>query len=132
MIHVIADTAQNVDTKVEAGTLRVPAASLPDLVGWELKDEGLCRASECVPADRTSIETDDGVDLLAAAALLGRPTLVDADAGMAVVGAAQATRNQALRDKVAPNFTLPDLDGADRALSDYAGKKRLLVAFSSW
>ena len=32
----------------------------------------------------------------------------------------------------APAFTLPDLDGKPHSLSDYRGKKVLLVAYASW
>jgi peroxiredoxin len=32
----------------------------------------------------------------------------------------------------APDFTLPDLEGALHSLSDHRGKKRLLIAWASW
>ena len=111
----------------------VAVEALPDLVGWELKAEGLCRADVCVPlSDRAMIERPDGVDLVAAAATLGCPALVDVDAGLAVIGEPADERHRALYDRIAPDFTLPDLDGTPRSLSDWAGRKRLLVAFASW
>jgi len=42
------------------------------------------------------------------------------------------SRLEALRDLRAPEFTLPDLDGEDHALSEWQGKKKLLVTFASW
>ena len=48
------------------------------------------------------------------------------------LGAPALDRSAALKDRVAPGFTLTDIDGESRSLADYAGKKRLLVAFSSW
>ena len=63
---------------------------------------------------------------------LGRPTLVDAEAATMVVGAPAAARQGALRDRQAPDFTLTDLDGVPKTLAGWTGKKRLLVAFSSW
>jgi hypothetical protein len=111
----------------------VAVEALPDLVGWELRPEGLCRSDACVPLlDREMVERPGGVDLVAAAAVLGRPAVVDADAGLTVIGAPADERHGALYDRIAPNFTLPDLDGAPCSLSDWSGRKRLLVAFASW
>ena len=111
----------------------VAVETLFDLVGWELKAEGLCRANACVPlSDRAMVERPGGVDLVAAAAALGRPAVVDVNAGLAVIGIPADKRHQALCDRIAPDFTLPDLDGTPRSLSDWSGRKRLLVAFASW
>jgi len=107
--------------------------ALSAAIGWTLKPEGLCRDDMCVPVrDRSAIEVGDKVNLAVAAEALDRPTLVDPDAGAVVLGQPNATRRAALLDRQAPEFTLADLNGVDRRLSDYAGKKRLLVAFSSW
>ena len=111
----------------------VAVEALPGLVGWELKAEGLCRADACVPlSDRAIIEQPGGVDLLAAAAALGRPAVVDVDAALVAVGEPTTERHQAVYDRIAPNFTLPDLDGMPYSLSDWSGRKRLLVVFASW
>lgn len=41
-------------------------------------------------------------------------------------------RHQALVERVAPDFTLPDLGGTARSFSEWGGTKRLLFAWSSW
>ena len=111
----------------------VAVETLPDLVGWELKAEGLCRADACVLlSDRAMVERPGGVDLVAAAAAVGRPAVVDVDAALVAVGEPTTERHQAVYDRIAPNFTLPDLDGMPRSLSDWSGRKRLLVVFASW
>lgn len=113
-----------------AGT--ISHAQLADL-GWELKPEGLCRAGTCVLVpDRAALVSEAGIDLAALGELLDRPVAVDAEAGVAALGADRGRRRSALVDLVAPDFVLPNLDGGLTALSDHRSKKRLLVAFSSW
>jgi hypothetical protein len=116
----------------EGGPL-VDAERLPEVLGWSLKPEGLCRDDTCViVSDRTALERDGWVDVLAAAEALDRPALLDEVSGVVAVGAPREARRRALHDLEAPDFVLPDLDGTPHALSDHRSKKRLLVAFSSW
>ena len=111
----------------------VESSSLPELLGWTLKPEGLCRDEQCVIVpDRSALETDGSVDLRDVASLLDRPVAVDDIADLVAVGAERSQRRGALHDLRAPDFSLPDLDGTFHALSDHRSKKRLLVAFSSW
>lgn len=132
MIRVIADRTVETDGHIDGDKVIVAAEALVQILGWELKDEGLCRDDACIPTDRAEIETPEGIDLLAAATAVGRPAKVDAATGAVALGAPALDRSAALKDKVAPDFTLTDIDGESRSLADYAGKKRLLVAFSSW
>jgi hypothetical protein len=117
---------------LETGPL-VDPGTLPELVGWTLKPEGLCRDEQCVIVpDRAGLTRDGSVDLRVVASLLDRPVATDETAGITAVGAARTARRAALNDLRAPDFTLPDLDGTFHSLSDHRSKKRLLVAFSSW
>ena len=117
---------------LETGPL-VDARSLPELIGWELKPEGLCRDEQCViVTDREALGSDGRIDLREVARLLDRPVAIDSDAGLVAIGATRAGRRGALNDLRAPDFTLPDLDGTFHSLADHRSKKKLLVAFSSW
>ena len=132
-ITVLGDEVAAASGEWVDGRPLIEPEGLPAAIGWKLKPEGLCREDQCVPVrDRSVIEVGDKVDLAVAASALDRPTLVDPDTNAVVVGQPNATRRAALLDRQAPDFTLGDLDGEERSLSDYAGKKRLLVAFSSW
>ena len=132
-ITVLADETATVGGRWVDGRPVVDGPDLATAIGWELKPEGLCRDEVCVPVrDRSTVEHDGGIDVAAAAEAVGRAALVDEASGSVVIGRPSSLRQQALRDRQAPEFVLPDLDGVDRALSDLAGKKRLLVAFASW
>lgn len=133
MIKVIADTTVETPGTVTANQAIIAAEALQALLGWDLKPEGLCRDDVCVPVpDRSQLEHPDGIDLVAVATALDRPALVDEDTSCVVLGAPSADRRAALRDRIAPDFTLSDLDGVPRTLAGWTGKKRLLVAFASW
>ena len=118
----------------DAGAPLVPAAAFTALTGWDLRPEGLCSGEACVPVrDRQRLEPLDGViDLAEAAGLLDRPVVVDAAGGVVAVGASRGERRRALVDREAPGFTLPDLDGTPRTLTELQGRTTVLVAFSSW
>jgi len=132
MLKVIADHVIETEGSVDDERAIVATDALMDILGWELKDEGLCRDQLCVPVDRSTLAAGDGVDLISVADALGRPTVLDTETSTIAIGAPAADRSAALKDRLAPDFSLTDIDGESRSLADYAGKKRLLVAFSSW
>ena len=114
--------------------------SLDDLratTGWELKPQGVCREEVCVPIP-AGREADfvraDGqqVNLAALAWQLHQPAVHDDAHAVWCFGEAASARNNALQSVQAPDFTLPDLDGTWHALTDYRGRKILLVTWASW
>lgn len=122
-----------VDASNDGGTVRVPAEAVERALGWELTDEGFCLGPVCYPLPPdTDLVTDAGVDLAGLAALIGRPIALDESEGAAYLGVSARVRSQELELLEAPDFTLPDLDGELHSLSDYRGKKVLLVAYASW
>ena len=122
-----------VDATVDGGRVLLTPADLPSALGWELKPEGLCQGDRCVPVrDRDALLDGDRIDAVAVAELLGSRTMLDADAEVLAVSVARTERALALRDRTAPDFELPDLDGVAARLSDWRGRRRLLVAFASW
>ncbi len=111
----------------------IDADRLEAAIGWTLKPEGLCREDVCVLVpDRSAIERDGGIDVMAVAGLLDRPAAIDTASDIVAIGTPRQRRQAALNELTAPDFRLPDLDGTYHALSDHRSKKRLLVAFSSW
>lgn len=132
-ITVLGDEVATATGEWADGRPLVDPEGLAAAVGWTLKPEGLCRDDQCVlVGDGSAIKVGDKLDLVAVANAVDQPTVVDPDAGIVVLGQPNGSRRAALQDRQAPDFTLSDLDGTSHSLSDYAGKKRLLVAFSSW
>jgi hypothetical protein len=131
-----AEGAEEIDAMVDdsTSTVRLRADAVRRCLGWERKDEGLCRDEVCIPARRlTGVETDEGLfDLTALAALLARPIAIDVDARAAFVGESAPTRSAQLARFEAPDFTLPDLDGRRHRLADHRGKKVFLATWASW
>lgn len=127
------DRAVTIRATTRGETLLVAAEDLSRATGWTVQPEGLCRGDVCVPVrDRAALITDDGIDLRVFGAVLGRPVALEPDAGFVVLGEAPATVRARLDALDAPPFTLPDLDGHPVSLADFAGRKRLLIAWASW
>ena len=115
------------------GHLFLAAADVEASLGWALKPQGLCRGDVCMPVrDRSRLVADAGIDLACLADVLARPLALDASAGVAVLGGSAMDRGQQLASLEAPDFTLPDLEGKPHSLSDYRGRKVLLLAYASW
>jgi hypothetical protein len=122
-----------VDAAVHGDAIRLSPGVLERALGWELKPEGLCREGMCVPVrDRAALVHEDGVDLAALARLLDRPLALEAEDGVAALGASATERANRLASGEAPDFTLPDLQGQPHSLRDQRGRKTLLIAWASW
>jgi len=118
------------------GDLWLGLDELEAATGWDYKPQGLCLGERCVPLPpaRTAefVAPDESFNLTAFARYLGQPVVHDEAGEVWVFGEAPAARRDALRSLDAPDFTLPDLDGTLHSLSDYRGKKVLLLAWASW
>ncbi len=122
-----------VPSTTQGANVRISPAALRAAFGWELKPQGLCKDDCCVPVrGRADLVNDDGVDLAGFANALSRPLALDIAERVAYLGASAADRSARLASLEAPDFTLPDLKGARHSLSQYRGKKVLLVAYASW
>lgn len=127
------DRSTEVDTTIGDDTLFVSHEDLTRATEWALKPEGLCRDDACFPVrDRTAIEAGGMVSLRGVADVLGRPLALESDPPVAVLGESPASVGAALASGRAPNFALPELDGGTIELDDYAGRKRMIFAWSSW
>jgi len=104
----------------------VPVAEFESGTGWQLKPEGACRGSVCVPL---SPQGDGEIDLRGVAERLGMPLVHDEKAGLWALGPAAGP---VLEDAEAPDFTLPDWRGGEFTLSALRGRKVLVLAWAPW
>jgi hypothetical protein len=124
-----------IDADTTGGAVWLSGDDLKRVSGWELKPQGFCKGDVCVPvpAARKNEFVDGGrCNLAALAGLLGQPVVSDTEFNAWCIGEAAAERKRILTSLDAPDFSLPDLDGKMHSLSDYRGKKVLVVSWASW
>jgi hypothetical protein len=93
----------------------------PAAIGWEAKPYGLCQGDVCVPF----LLEGGRVDVESFAQRLGQPIIREGD----VWAFGQPHTAPML---TAPDFTLLDVDGRPRSLSETRGEKVMLVSWASW
>ena len=129
MVTILTPTAEY---KVSARDgLWMSAADAARVTGWTLKPEGMCRDERCVPLPPAAVKGGD-VDVEAFWEKLGGPVIASQDGDAWALGAPADERNAALEGLEAPDFTLPDVDGKPRTLSELRGKKVFLATWASW
>jgi peroxiredoxin len=121
------------------GQLWVTPADLTKINGLELKPEGACLGDLCIPlsadARQQLLKTEDGQEyfnLSAFAAQQKQAVVPDAEANVWSFGAVPPVEQMLLKDATAPDFALANRKGETVRLSDYRGKKVLLLTWASW
>lgn len=123
---------EGVNAEVDGEHLWLSPAELARATGWKLETEGLCRGDACVRADAGWVDAKGRMDLAAFARHMGQPVTREDTAGAWAFGESVKARRDALFSLMAPDFTLPDIDGTLHSLSDYRGKKVFLFSWGSY
>lgn len=126
-------------TLPDINDLWVDGADLTRINGFVLKQEGLCRDEICVPL-RQDEDSDmyvkrqgkSWINLTQFARKMQQAVVRDADTETWSFGEIAMTRDNFLHSAMAPDFELKDRTGKMVRLSDYRGKKVLLVTWASW
>ncbi len=133
----------DIATEITSGTadasqLWITTADLTRATRFELKPQGVCRDQLCfpVPKARASefVRKNSGAtlfNLLTFAQLVNQPVAHDAALSTWYFGL-RSDQRQGLASLRAPDFALPDMAGKMHSLSDFRGKKVLLVTWASW
>lgn len=119
--------------------LWVPTTDLLSVNGFELKPEGACLDEICVPVKRgdaanqlISRSDKDWFNVSELARRLRQPVAADHDHNVWSLGPIPASRARFENEHVAPEFALNDVDGNTVRLSDFKGKKVMLLTWASW
>ena len=122
----------------DAGQLWITTADLKRATRFEVKPQGVCRDELCFPLPKARqqefIRKTPAVtwfNMTAFAGLVHQPVAHDAALATWYFGL-RSDQRQLLSSLQAPDFALPDLHGKMHRLSDFRGKKILLVTWASW
>jgi hypothetical protein len=129
MTKILTPTAE-LDVGAHGG-LWMKAADAEQATGWTLKPEGMCREAACVPMPASAVKGGE-VDVAAFWQKLGGPAIASEAGDVWALGAPADERNRALEGLEAPDFTLPDIEGKPRKLSQLRGKKVFMATWASW
>jgi len=133
----------DIATEITSGTadasqLWITTADLTRATRFELKPQGVCRDKLCVPVPEARasefVRKNSGAtlfNLLTFAQLVNQPVAHDAALSTWYFGL-RSDQRQGLASLRAPDFALPDMAGKMHSLSDFRGKKVLLVTWASW
>jgi hypothetical protein len=136
---VYDDAATNLSSaREDADQLWITTTDLKRATRFEVKPQGVCRDELCFPLPKARQDTfirkktsQSWFNMTAFAQLVHQPVAHDAALATWYFGLRSDQRQQ-LSSLQAPDFTLPDLHGNKNRLSDFRGKKILLVTWASW
>lgn len=111
--------------------LWIQKTDLPRINDFELKPQGACRADICIPVPRT-MTRGAYFNLTAFAQRVGQRVVADLPARVWSFGEIPVVRGAFLESRMAPDFSVPDRKGRPVHLSQFLGKKVLLVTWASW
>jgi len=125
------------------GDLWVTLADLKLATGFALKPQGVCRDELCFPIPRgrraaflSTVRSARGsitwFNLSEFARLLRQPAARETEASIWFFGPRPEEQNGFINSLIAPDFKLADMNGKPHSLSDFRGKKVLLLTWASW
>jgi hypothetical protein len=115
--------------RLDGNELWVRPKDLPRINEFELKPQGACRADICIPIPK-SLTKGGWFHLTGFARKTGEAFV--ADSGVWSLGEIPVLRGAFLNSRIAPEFSVPDRKGRAVRLSDFHGKKVLVLTWASW
>jgi hypothetical protein len=104
---------------------------LPRVNGFELKPQGACRADVCIPVSKDMTQ-GPYFNLTAFAHRIGEPVVSEAQSRVWSFGEIPSLGGSFVNARMAPDFVLANRRGRPVRLSDFRGKKVLLLTWASW
>lgn len=126
-------------TLADPTDLWVTPEDLTRINDFVLKPEGACLDDLCIPIPRgegsdfvVESEGETWFSLTAFARKVGQEYVADRESRVWSFGAVPAVRSSFLTRAQAPEFVLPDRQGEPVRLSEFRGRKVLLLSWASW
>lgn len=116
-------------TRSKADDLWIQSKDLPRVNQFEVKPQGACRADVCIPLSKT-LKDGSWFNLTGFASKIGQQFI--ADQNVWSFGEIPVLRGSFYNSRIAPDFAVPDRKGRVVHLSDFRGKKALVVTWASW
>jgi hypothetical protein len=116
-------------THVVDDNLWIKQKDLPRINKFEVKPQGACRADVCIPLSKT-LKNGDWFNLTGFAHRIGETVV--AEKSIYSFGEIPVLRGSFYNSRMAPDFAVPDRQGKLVHLSDFRGKKALIVTWASW
>ena len=127
---LFGDNAVSLDkVRTEGDNLWVHSKDLPRINEFEVKPQGACRADVCIPLSK-ALKAGDMFNLTGFAKKIGESVV--ADQNVYSFGEIPVLRGGFYNSRVAPDFAVPDRKGKVVHLSDFRGKKALVITWASW
>lgn len=129
----------NSSPTIKPNDLWITLADLKRATRFENKPQGICRDELCFPLPKSRrgefLQIQGKItwfNLSEFARLVKQPVARDSELATWYFGPRSEVQNGFTKNFQAPNFTLPDKDGKLHSLSDFRGKKVLIVTWASW
>jgi hypothetical protein len=118
-------------TRPDPKDLWVRKADLPRVNEFEVKPQGACRRDVCIPIPKTMLQ-GEWFNLTAFAHKVGEAYIADSTSRAWSFGEIPVVTGSYAASRLAPDFAVPDRRGKVVHLSDFRGKKALVVTWASW
>jgi hypothetical protein len=115
--------------RADPQNLWIQSKDLPRINEFEVKPQGACRADVCIPLSKT-LKNGDWFNLTGFAHKIGESVV--ADQNIYSFGEIPVLRGGFYNSRIAPDFAVPDRKGKVVHLSDFRGKKTLVITWASW
>jgi AhpC/TSA family len=135
---IFNDQTANIDAALVDGEhLWVSIDDVKKVNGFEAKPEGLCAGDICVPIPAANGWTRRRGDkkylnVTRFAAKVDQVVAADSSGDVWSFGTVGNLESELLPKGIAPDFALPDRSGKTVKLSDFRGKKVLILTWASW
>jgi hypothetical protein len=115
--------------RTDSQDLWVRSKDLPRVNEFEVKPQGACRADVCIPLAK-NLKNGEWFNLTGFARKIGETYV--AEQNVWSFGEIPVLRGGFYNSRIAPDFAVPDRKGRVVHLSDFRGKKTLVVTWASW